>query len=347
MSDLVRTRVPRTALALALPLLLAALTPAAGEVAPAPAAAVDRSGWQTGWHVVRPGDTLESLAERLLGSHELWRELAALNPGITNPHRIYPGQRIKVYQSPPTAQPTARIEALSRRVEERPQPVPWRPAGEGDLLLERDSLRTYLAASARLRFDDGAEVTLTEDSLVFLRRQTPARAARPRREIEVLVGQADVAAKAAVGKPLEVEIVVGDAKSVGTADDARPLRTRSRRGADEGAQFMNYEGATQVAAAGKVVELPTGSGVQVARRAAPGPVEVLLAAPEPASPGAGEEIERAGASLALAAGRGRGAPTWSRSAPIRPAARWSSGPRVSPGPPIRSPKPSARRSTGG
>ena len=296
MSDPARCRVPSRAIALALPLLFAPLAAAAN--APEAAAAVDRSGWQDGWYVVRPGDTLESLAQRLLGSSELWRELAALNPGVENPHRIYPGQRLRVVQDPPTNQATARIEALSRRVEERPQPVPWRPALEGDLLVERDSLRTFLAASAKLRFDDGAEVTLTEDSLVFLRRQTPARAPRPRREIEVLVGQADLAARGAAGKPVEIEVVVGDAQSVGTAGDDRPLRTRSRRATGDAAQFMNYEGATQVAAAGKVVELPTGSGVQVAPRSAPGAVEALLAAPAPAEPADGDEVERAGASLA-------------------------------------------------
>lgn len=298
MSEPVLRRAARRAFVLALACLLAPLAPARAEPAAAPAAAAaDRSGWETGWYIVRPGDTLETLAHSLLGSHEHWRELAALNPGIDNPHLIYPGQRIKVYQSPPTDRPTARIEALSRRVEERPQPVPWRPAGEGDLLVEKDSLRTYLAASARLRFDDGAEITLTEDSLVFLRRQTPAKSAKPKKEIEVLVGQADLAARGAAGKPVDVEVVVGDAKSVATADDDRPLRTRSRRGPEESAQFMTYEGTAQVAAAGKSVALPAGSGVQVAKRAAPGPVEALLAAPEPAGPAAGEEVERAGASV--------------------------------------------------
>ena len=35
-------------------------------------------GWEEGWHVVRPGDTLEGLAARWLGSTTHWRELALL-----------------------------------------------------------------------------------------------------------------------------------------------------------------------------------------------------------------------------------------------------------------------------
>ncbi|MEO7793930.1 MAG: LysM domain-containing protein, partial [Thermoanaerobaculia bacterium] len=57
----------------------AATEPAAG------APAVDKSEWESGWHVVRPGDTLEGLAERFLGTHELWRELHLLNPFVKDP----------------------------------------------------------------------------------------------------------------------------------------------------------------------------------------------------------------------------------------------------------------------
>jgi hypothetical protein len=275
----------------------AALSPSVTDAQQSSAPAVDRSRWQSGWYVVRPGDTLEGLAADLLGSSELWRELAALNPGVSDPDLIFPGQRIRVLQAPPTAEPTALVVSVSRRVEVRPQPTPWRLASEGDLLIDRDSLRTFSLASSLLRFDDGSEVTLTEDSLVFLRNLTPTRSPRPRREIEVLVGQADVLATHAAGRPIEVEVVVGGARSVGTADETRSLRTRSRLAASEAAQFMTYEGATRVAAAGREIEVPAGSGTQVAPRQTPGPVEALLAAPAPVAPGDGAELERDAARL--------------------------------------------------
>lgn len=280
----------------------AALLPAALGLAAAspPALAVPpdvRARWEEGWHIVRPGDTLEGLASQYLGSHELWTELHALNPSLANPHRIYPGQRLRVLHDPPTPVPTAQVEAVSKRVEERPQPVPWRPAAVGDLLLENDSLRSFADGSARLRFDDGSTVTVGAESLIFLRAQSPAAASQPRKEIEVLVGQADLAARGAAGKRQDIEVIVGAARSRGSASEQQPLVTRSRRVEGDAAQFMTYEGSARVAARGREVEVAAGSGTSVAANAAPGPVERLLAAPRQVSPGEGEEVERAAIEL--------------------------------------------------
>ena len=95
---------PRLLAALCLILLAAAL--------PAPA------GADGGLHIVRPGDTLETLAARYLGSPGRWREIAQANPGIADPDLILPGQRIRI--PPGAAAPAARIERLSRRVLDRP-----------------------------------------------------------------------------------------------------------------------------------------------------------------------------------------------------------------------------------
>lgn len=268
----------------------------------APAAAAgqtpDRTGWETGYHIVRPGDTLESLAARYLGDSELWHELHKLNPQLTDPHRIYPGQRIQVYHRPPTRQPTAQIEAIANRVEERPQPTNWRPAGLSDLLLEKDSLRTYTDGSARIRFDDGGAVTMTEDSLIFLRRQTPPAAQAPaKKEIEILVGQAEVASTRDAVRAADIEVVVGSTKATGVAAPDQPLRTRARRTESEAAQIMQYEGETTVASGGAQVALTAGTGTTVEPRKAPGPVETLLAAPTLVAPAERAELERADAVL--------------------------------------------------
>lgn len=292
MTETARSRVHPFAAVL---LLLAGI--AAPPAAAAAEAPPDRSAWQSGWYVVRPGDTLEDLAADLLGSSALWRELAALNSGVPNPDLIYPGQRLRVFLDPPTGQPTARVMAVSRRVEQRPQPTPWRPASEGDLLIDKDSMRTFRAASTLLQFDDGSRVTLTEDSLVFLRNLTPSRSPRPRREIEVLVGQADVAATGAVARPVDVEVVVGDARSVAAVGAGEALHSRSRRATNDAAQFMSYEGKTRVRGAGQEVEVPAGTGTQVAPRSAPGPVEALLPAPPALEPADGGELERSAAGL--------------------------------------------------
>ena len=74
------------------------------------------AGWEPGWHVVRPGDTLEGLARKFLGSHEAWRELHRLNPNVADPNVLTPGQRIRIWVARPSNQPTAQVEALAGRV---------------------------------------------------------------------------------------------------------------------------------------------------------------------------------------------------------------------------------------
>ncbi|MGE0639027.1 MAG: LysM peptidoglycan-binding domain-containing protein [Thermoanaerobaculia bacterium] len=261
----------------------------------------DRSTWESGWHVVRPGDTLEGLADRFLGSSQLWRELHTLNPTIRDPDLLYPGQRVQIFVDRPTTKPSAMIRSVSRQVQELPRPVPWQRAGEGDVLLEKDGLRTEQNSSARLEFDDGANLTLSEDSLVFIRRQSPASAPVARKEIEIQVGQADVDTPATAARPAEIEIVVGDARASSRSAAGGSSRTRSRKSAASDAQFMVYDGSSIVSAAGAKVEVPAGSGTTVAPQAPPTPPERLLAAPAALEPGTGGEFDRSAPRLAWSA----------------------------------------------
>ncbi|MEO8195984.1 MAG: LysM peptidoglycan-binding domain-containing protein [Thermoanaerobaculia bacterium] len=283
----------------------------------ASAAPVDKSDWESGWHVVRPGDTLEGLAERYLGTHEHWHELHLLNPFVKDPNLLFPGQRLRIFLERPTAKLSAQIMAVASDVRELPTPVPWRPASAGDVLLERDALRTAKSASARLRFDDGASVTLSEDSLVFIRRQTAATSPLPRKEIEIQLGQIDVdgavtgsadtpaRAKSGGGRgrtsPDAIEVVVAGARSLTTPEPGQPLSTRSRKSTGDGAQFMVFAGKSTVSAAGASIEVPAGSGTSVAARAKPGPVEVLLPAPADPRPAPDEEIEQGAPEFSWAA----------------------------------------------
>ncbi len=245
-----------------------------------------------GWHVIRPGDTLESLAADYLGSPRLWTEIHQLNPGIDDPHWIYPGRRIRVVLQRPSAAPNAQIESTSRRVEEHPTPVPWQAADTGDLLLERDGLRTFGGASALLRFDDGTTATLSEDSLVFIRRQTPATAPTPRKEIEIELGQADLETHPGGSRPApEIEIVVSGARSRDRAAPGGKLRTRARRRGKD-AEFMLYEGDGKLSAAGHSVQLAAGTGSVVHPKSAPTPPEPLLPAPVALEPPAEGELGR-------------------------------------------------------
>ena len=101
------------------------------------------SAIKEGWHVVRPGETLWAIAARYLGAEQEWVVLHQLNPQIVDPHRITPGERIRVRVAPEHAGDVAQIVKISRRVEEQLTPHPWSPSTERDLLNPRDGVRTF------------------------------------------------------------------------------------------------------------------------------------------------------------------------------------------------------------
>ena len=46
-------------------------------------------------HVVEDGDTLWDICDAVLGRPEMWPRVWSMNPEITNPHWIYPGDIIR------------------------------------------------------------------------------------------------------------------------------------------------------------------------------------------------------------------------------------------------------------
>jgi LysM repeat protein len=55
------------------------------------------TGSQT--YVVRPGDTLWGISERFIKDPDYWPSLWSHNPELPNPHFIYPGQTLTIYDS--------------------------------------------------------------------------------------------------------------------------------------------------------------------------------------------------------------------------------------------------------
>jgi hypothetical protein len=66
-------------------------------------------------YVIKKGDTLWGLSDRFLNDPFYWPNLWARNPKITNPHLIFPGQKIKIYPD--------RIEIEPMPAEEAPTPA--------------------------------------------------------------------------------------------------------------------------------------------------------------------------------------------------------------------------------
>lgn len=239
------------------------------------------------WHDVVAGDTLEALTARYLGDASLWRENWKLNPDVKDPHQLRPGQRIRIIVK--RQQPTAEIRGVSRKVESKPQADPtWTPARVGEVLKEKDGVRTYEKSSADLGFADGSRLVVTEQSLVFLR-EIGARlvGAVTRRAVEIVDGQAEIQAKGLAEPAAGIEFVIGGARALAQPGAGKGMETRVRKSASGGSQVMVFEGQTDVEAGGKSVLVPSGMGTSVPRGGTPTAPEKLLPAPELLAPVAG------------------------------------------------------------
>lgn len=247
-------------------------------------AVAPREGDVVAWHTVKDGETLERITQRYLGTVRLWPENWRLNPDLKDPHRLTPGQRIRVITKRPGAARFAKVTVVERRVDEKPHPDDWAPARVGDRLKERDGVRTLARSSTELAFDDGSKLAMTENSLVFLREVSAGTAGIGRQALEIVEGQADVEARPVAGRSPDIEVVVAGAKTRPRAADDPKALARARLPKSGEAQVMVYGGASEVEAAGTKVDVPRGMGTSVPPGGAPRPPERLLPPPRPVAP---------------------------------------------------------------
>jgi hypothetical protein len=74
-------------------------------------------------HKVEKGDTLWSISEQYFGKPDLWPSLWEMNPFVTNPHLLKPGDMIRVgMQQPAAAQVTETPATVAPRPVEIPKP---------------------------------------------------------------------------------------------------------------------------------------------------------------------------------------------------------------------------------
>jgi hypothetical protein len=269
----------------------------AQEAAPAP------SDQDVGWHDVVAGETLEGITAHYLGTSERWRENWKLNPDLANPHMISPGTRLRIIMS--ARVPTARIRGVSRRVEEKPHPEPWVPAKVGDTLKARDGIRTYRQSSAELGFEDGSQLRINEESLVFLREVGQKVEGASRQSLEIVEGQADVEARAEVNAlPPDIEVIIGQAKARTRATPGTSAQARTRKTGAGAAQLMVFGGEAELAAEGKSVTVATGMGTAAEAGKPPQAPEKLLPPPAPLHPMKGAAYEHSNPLFTWAAVEG-------------------------------------------
>jgi hypothetical protein len=238
-----------------------------------------------GWHIVRPGDTLEGIARKYLGENERWSENWKLNPGVKNPDQIFPGQRLRVMLSGHLPANGALVLKLSNGVDDQLLPLDWRAAEKNDLLQPRDSLRTAAGASAELLFYDDTFLVVTEDSLVLLAESPPQKQKVDRTQIEIVLGQADLTGTLGVTNNQKIEILLGGVTVEPKGDVKGNVKSRVRKVGEQTAQLMVYTGEGAIKAGGETVTVPQGMGSFAKMGAPPSPPEELLPAATGLSPG--------------------------------------------------------------
>ncbi len=126
-------------------------------------------------YVIQKGDTLWGLSERFLQDPYYWPDLWARNQSITNPHLIFPGQRLKVYpdrievETPAeTAAPAAHVEqtlpAETKKPAEEAAPVKTFTVSGGEGFLVENGLKPsgYIVSTYQGRQMVG------EDDIVYI-----------------------------------------------------------------------------------------------------------------------------------------------------------------------------------
>ena len=241
-------------------------------------------------YVVRAGDTLSKLARRHLGPAALWNTNVAVNPDLSDPDSIKPGQVINIitgYEQPAPVVVVeevevyqAEIEKIFNVVEKNVKRSDWSGAIEGDRLFPLDAVRTLENSSAVLQFDGATTVLVTEYSQIFLRALEAQDSGVSRSEIEIRSGETELRLEQINAPQQQIEINVA-----GTI--TRPARgadgsnsTRARKVGDDRSQVMVYEGSSAVESAGVSVAVETGMGTTAVAGQAPAEPERLLPAPE-------------------------------------------------------------------
>ena len=219
---------------------------------------------------VRSGDTCRSIATRVYGDSNGLARLHEHNPQLgPTPHHLEPGSVLHL----PRPAPPAHLTAVHRVVEQRaPEASTFRGARAGEALPRGTQVRTHEASSAEITFEDQAQVTVRERTLVIVY-------GGQRRLVERAITRAELergALRSRLGelagrRPLEIDTPTAQASLDGDAvvsveeDGTSRVSNHSRRPAT-------------VLAGGRRVRLPAGTGTVVRRGAVPtAPRELLLA----------------------------------------------------------------------
>ncbi len=245
-----------------------------------------------GWHIVRPGQSLEELSRLYLGEDGSWHSLVELNPSFSGMRLLAAGDRIRVVLTRGLPQGGSLVTNLTGDAHAYPTPVDWTKGRRFDLLQPGDGFRTGRRSSAVLVFDGLSQLLIGEESLVFLAgaSEAPPAEPTPSADLEIVVGQVDLQGSRSREDESEIEVILGATRLAAAENQAGELRTRVRRREQGAGQVMVFRGRSFVTQAGQTQGVPEGSGLVLPTS---GPIpspEPLLVAPRLLGPAVGTTV---------------------------------------------------------
>lgn len=204
--------------------------------------------------VVRPGDTLWSIAQSYLRDPRRWNVLLRHNKLPTNdPTVALPGMTLRVPVSELKDDAASLVELMRKVLARRHDSPEWDPARKEQVLLDGDGLRTMERSWARVRFLSGHELSVDPVSMAILKAPKAA-------DHDLFLKRGGIHATVARVRTPSALIVP---KSAETKYSARVLEDLSTR-------VQVYKGEADVKGAERVVRVSAGFMTDVPAAGDPG-----------------------------------------------------------------------------
>lgn len=230
-------------------------------------------------YVVRPGDTISHITQRLLGDATFWEDNWKLNPQVRDPDRLRIGQVLQIITQRKVIAESAQVVEAVNRTEKLLRASEWERAEVGDELGAGHGLRTREHSTAELRFNAESSLRLGEFAQVFLARKDTTLRGVDRGQVTVERGSVDLVFQPLTRTRTQIELVAGPASARPSTQAGQRAELRAGAAADGGAKVMVYSGQSAVSAAGVEVSVKQGMGTAVPAKGPPAAPEALLPAP--------------------------------------------------------------------
>ena len=203
-----------------------------------------------GQYVVQAGDSCESVALKVYGDPRRYDLLHAANPELgVPPHKLRPGQTLRV----PKTEPDARVTFIRNEVDVATPAA--RRAARNEPLSRGHKVITHAESSAEVTFSDATRLQLGEQTLVVILGSTSSRAAAAKLGVntDLLRGSLRAHLAELAGKRASASISTPGAKvGLGAGEASVQVDGKSAT------RLTVYRGAGTLTARGKRVEVGAG-----------------------------------------------------------------------------------------